>query len=741
MAAAIAAAEQQVAQLQAQKAELEQQLAQMTEQETALTAQKAELTAQLAALDEKQSELDAGEKAAQEEFAAARAEIDLHESTVKEQKEALQAARRQIDDGFVQLQQGEAALAQQSAYGQQQIAAARAELEENREKLEDSQKELREGRADYEKGKREGEEELDEGWEEYRKGEAEAEEEIREARRKVDEIDMADWYVQDRTSLGGYANIGSDADSIEAIAAVFPIVFFIVAILISLTTIARMVEEDRGLIGTYKALGFTDREIRKKYLIYTGAAAGTGSVIGSLVAFLLLPWFIFSIFSTMYLLPEYRYYFIPGYGITGIVLFAGGVITAAWAACRKELQNTPAALMRPRAPKPGMRVFLEKIPAVWKRMSFLNKITARNLFRYKGRMLMTITGIAGCTALLLFGFAINDSVHDLMPRQYEQTAHYDLMAVAEPDGFDVLEKEMKSGEIASYTGAVITSAVLKNTEGKELDAQLIVVPTGKDLTEYITTEAVSGGKRILQDGEVFVTQNAGSVLHMDAGDTFRAQLPDLNRADLTITLLVKNYLGNYVFMTAETYEAAFGTYEPNAVLARFTEAFTDHGSFCGDLDAKEEILTCVSRQDLLKNFDTSFALISMVVYVVIFMSAALAFVVLFTLATTNISERERELATIKVLGFFDREVHLYIDKETLILTAIGIAAGIPTGYAFAQTLTAILNLPSIYLAVSLHPASYALSAALALGFSLIVNAITDRTLNRIDPVEALKSVE
>ena len=740
-AAAIAAAEQQVAELQAQQEALSQQIAQLTEQEAALAVQRDELTAQQAVLAEKQTELDGQEQAAQEQFAAARAEIDAQESQLTEKKAALQAAREQINDGLAQLEAGENAYWQQAAAGRQQIAAARAELEENRKKLEDSEAELIEGRADFEKGKREGEEELAEGWEEYREGEAEAEEKIAEAREKVNDIDMADWYVQDRTSLGGYANIGSDADSIEAIATVFPIVFFVVAILISLTTIARMVEEDRGLIGTYKALGFTDREIRRKYLIYTGAAAGAGSVIGSLAAFLLLPWFICSIFSTMYLLPEYRFFFVPSYGITGIVLFAGGVLTAAWLACRKELQNTPAALMRPKAPKPGMRVFLEKIPAVWKRLSFLNKITARNLFRYKGRMLMTISGIAGCTALLLFGFAIGDSVHDLMPRQYEETAHYDLMAVAEPDSRNVLEEELSGPETASWTEAVITSLVLKNADGKELDAQLIAVPDGRSLEPYMTMETIGGETRVLEDGEIFVTRNAGDVLHLGPGDSFRAQLPDLERADLTVTELVKNYLGNYVYMTAGTYEKLYGEYEPNAALALFEDGFADRGAFCEELENKEEILTCVSRQDLLKNFDTSFALINMVVYVVIVMSAALAFVVLFTLASTNISERERELATIKVLGFYDREVHLYIDKETVILTLIGILAGIPVGYAFAQTLTAILQLPSIYLAVSLHPVSYVVSVAMALGFSLIVNGITDRVLNRIDPVEALKSVE
>ena len=413
---------------------------------------------------------------------------------------------------------------------------------------------------------------------------------------------------------------------------------------------------------------------------------------------------------------------------------------SAWSACRNELRNTPAALMRPRAPKPGMRVFLEKIPPLWKRMSFLNKITARNLFRYKGRMLMTIAGTAGCTALMLFGLAIGDSVHDLMPRQYDQTMHYDLLAVTGPDEYDVLEEALDTEEVSGYTEAFITTVVLKNNADKELSAQLNVVPDGADLTDYITLETIQGEERILQDGEVFVTRNAGIVLGLKAGDLFRAQLPDLDQAELTAAAMVKNYLGNYLFMTEETYEAAYDAYEPNAALAKFS-GNTDQKAFCDRLSEKEEILTCVGTLDLKENFDTSFRLMRMIVYVVIIMSAALAFVVLFTLATTNISERERELATIKVLGFFDPEVHQYINKETLILTGIGILFGIPLGYAFAQTMTSILDLPAIYLAVSLHPSSYLISAGLSVGFALTVNLITDRTLNRIDPVEALKSVE
>lgn len=749
------AAGQQAAAAGQQTAEVQQQLQQIAEQQGTLAQQKAELESQLAvageqrtelqtqlaALQQSETELDGQEQAAQEQLTVAEEELTAQETQLQEQRTALESARTQIDDGRAQLQQGEAVYNQQANQARNQIASARAEIEENRKKLEESEKELEEGRADYEEGRKEGEEELAEGWEEYRKGEAEAEEKLADARARLRDIEMADWYVQDRTSLGGYANIGSDADSIEAIAQVFPIVFFIVAILISLTTIARMVEEDRGLIGTYKALGFTDREIRRKYLVYTGSAGMLGSLIGSVIAFILLPKFIFWIFSTMYLLPAYRYTFLPSYGLAGVLLFIGGVMIAALLACRSELRHTPAELMRPRAPKPGMRVFLERIRPVWKRLSFLNKITARNLFRYKGRLLMTIAGIAGCTALLLFGFAIGDSVHDLLPRQYEQTMHYDLLAVTAPDDIEVLRGAMQNGEIESYLEAGVTSVILQNEEGRELDAQLIVLPQEAALEEYITTEDLDGRIRTVQDGEVLVTQNAGNVLALGAGETFRMQLPDLEHAEPAVTALVKNYLGNYVFMTAATWETWFDSYEPNAVFARFSETCRDQKVFCDMLSEQEGVLTCVSTQELKGNFDASFALINMVVYVVIVMSAALAFVVLFTLATTNISERQRELATIKVLGFYDSEVHRYINKETLILTGIGIVIGIPLGWAFAQTLTSILNLPAIYLAVSLHPVSYFISAALSLGFSLIVNAITDRTLNRIDPVEALKSVE
>lgn len=355
---------------------------------------------------------------------------------------------------------------------------------------------------------------------------------------------------------------------------------------------------------------------------------------------------------------------------------------------------------------------------------------------------MTIFGIAGCMALLLFGFAIKDSVTDLMPRQYEETFVYDLMVVFSADDNEEILSELEAdSDIDACLNVEITSADLKNADGEKADVQLIVIPDGSELSDYIHTKDLEGNDLILRDGDVYITRNAGSVLGFKKGEQVTMQLVDLQEAEIPVTELVENYLGNYVYMTSATFEQYYDEYEANGVLLHFSEQCSDQVSWAKEFGERDGVLSCVSTQELRDQFSTAFVLINMIMYVVIIMSAALAFVVLFTLSTTNISERERELATIKVLGFFNKEVHLYVNKETLILTMIGIILGVPLGNIFAQTLTVILNLPSIYLAVSLHPVSYVIAAVLSFGFALIVNLITNRSLDAINPVEALKSIE
>lgn len=720
--------------------------------------------------------------------------------------EELSAEKTDLDETETQLLAQQEILSQSSRSALAQISAARAQLENGQQSVnagraqyeagkEEGEARLAEARQAYEAGKQEGQQrlrdaqqeleartaeartEIEDGWEEYADSKKEAEKKLTDAQSEIDDIDTAAWYVRDRSSLSGYANIESDADSIEVIGNVFPVVFFIVAVLISLTAVTRMVDEDRGLIGTYKSLGYTDAEIMRKYIAYSAGACAAGSLIGTLMAFVTLPEFIFTIFRVMYLLPEYSLSFVPGYGLAGPLLFMGGILTAVFLSLRNELKCVPAILMRPKAPRAGSRIFLERITPLWKGMSFLNKVTARNLFRYKGRMLMTIFGIAGCISLLLFGFSIRDSVDDLMPRQYDQTFKYDVMAVSTADDYETLlsytnndtpEEENANAETAvdsriqvRIDSVSITKGPEKWTEegsgketgeksesltedrvnkGEEIQATMIVVPDEEDLSSYISLTDMNGNQVSLSDGSIYITQNAGNVLGFNGGAEVSVQLSDLQKAEFRVSGLVRNYLGNYVYMNQSTWEKYYEDFEKNGLLMHLKSGI-DQEIYADNLSSRDGVVSCQSIAKMKASFAGAFQLINAVVYIIIAMSAALAFVVLFTLSTTNISERVRELATIKVLGFYDREVHQYIDRETVILAIIGILLGLPVGRLFAQTLTWILNLPSIYLAVSLHPASYLIAVALTIAFALIVSLFMDRVLDRIDPVTALKSVE
>ncbi|MCR0570807.1 ABC transporter permease [[Clostridium] innocuum] len=554
-------------------------------------------------------------------------------------------------------------------------------------------------------------------------------------------IEHPKWYIQDRSSLSSYSNIESDADSIEAVGTAFPIVFFTVAILIALTTITRMVEEERLLIGTYKALGFRNIEIMKKYLLYAGSACLLGGIIGDIGGFLLLPKFVFSIFQTLYLIPNYSLQFDAWYGIGGIALFTGGILIAVWIAVHEELRHMPAVLMRPKAPRTGARVLLERIRPLWRNLTFLNKVTARNLFRYKKRMLMTVFGIMGCSALVLCAMAINDSVSALIPRQYEHIYRYDLMVMkGDAQGGTKLSTD---DEVSECLALLVDNATIKSSGNKEERVQLMVFSEQADVASYLSLEDLNGDPVTLEKGDVYVTQNASQVLDFSVKDTIRVQNSDLKEVRVKVTGIVQNYLGNTIYMGENTYETLFGSYEDNAVLANFKGNISEQqkDSYVQKLEDRDGVLSVVSTSSMQDAFETSFSLITSVVYLILSMAAALAFVVLFTLSTTNISERVRELATIKVLGFYDKEVHSYVNKETLLLTLLGILVGLPAGTILAQSLTYVLNMPSIHFAVTIRPISYLYTVLLSFGFAVVVNLITNRVLNHIDMVESLKSME
>ena len=661
-------------------------------------------------------------------------------------------ALSQIEAGWVQLWEAE----QELKEGRAQLSDGRGQVIENYQKWQDGVKELDESEQEAllkiadawdeilegEQELLDGEIELEEHQVEYQEERVKAEDKIAEAKQEVADIDMTKWYVQDRTSLSGYVNVDSDTSCIESLSTVFTVVFFVVAILISLTTVTRMVEEERGLIGTYKALGFTDGEIRRKYVVYAVGASVIGAILGDIGGFVVLPEILFIFFRVMYVLPTYTLKFEAVKGIMAGMFFIVGIVGAAFVACHSELKHVPAHLMRPKAPKEGSRVFLEYIKPLWKRMSFLNKVTARNLFRYKKRMFMTLFGIMGCTALLVFGLAIKDSVDALMPLQYENVYSYDLLAAATADDNEKLISYMEDSlEVTEYLNIQVESVKLKNENKDSEKVQLMILPDGADIGNYFDLKNEDLEPINIGNKGIYLTENASRILDLEVGDTAYIQKLDLTQEAIQVTSHVKNYLGNNIYMSQSAYEEIFGVYEPNGVLANLSDSCTNQIGYSEKLASEDWILSSVSTEDLKGTFSQAFTLINIVVYVVLVLAACLAFVVLFTLASINISERERELATIKVLGFFDKEVHSYVNKETLILTAMGILIGLPVGTLLSSMLTDLLDMPSIYFAITIYDRSYWIASGIALGFALIVQFLTDRSLDDIDPVEALKSVE
>ncbi len=686
-----------------------------------------------------QSALDAGMYTYQTEKEAGllklkEAEDELHNAELQLEEgwtqwndawSEMEKGKQELADGWAELLEGEEELNTEEAKAKKEIADAWAEIE-------DGKKELAEGEA-----------ELVDNEEEYQDKKKDAEEKIADAYAKLDDIDMAQWYVQDRSSLSSYSSLKSDMSSIESIGGAFPIVFLVVAILISLTTMTRMVEEERGLIGTYKAMGLSNGAVYRKYLWYCLLACILGGVLGDVCGFIALPKFLLAVLSELYILPVVELRFDLAYGIGGVLLFMVGIVGATVMVCSQELIQMPAALMRPKAPRSGSRVFLERITFIWSHLKFLNKVTVRNLFRYKKRFFMTVFGIMGCTALVLAGFSIKDTVTTMMPKQYDDIYQYDMMAVVDAeDNQELIKLADSEAVITDYVNLEVSNVKVLNSAGESETVQLMVVPDGTLFDGYIRIRDLDSNPVALEATGILITKNAADILDLTPGSKVSVQKLNLDEGEVSVTAVVQNYLGNNIYMEKSQYEQILGDYSPNGILAHLSPECTDHITYAEKvLEDNDIILSSMSMEGIKKDFTKHFALINSVVYMITILAAGLAFVVLFTLSNTNISERARELATIKVLGFYDREVHSYVNKETLILTAIGILVGLPVGWFLSGLLTTALVMPSMYFETYVAPISYGYAIIISFSFALIVNLITNRTLNKINMVEALKSVE
>ncbi len=611
------------------------------------------------------------------------------------------------------------------------------QLDNAEEELELSKKELKDGENELEKNKKEFNEKI-----------ADAESKLNDARAKIAEIENPKWYVLDRNGNTGYSSFIQDTDSIANIGKVFPVIFFIVAALISLTSMTRMVEEQRTQIGTLKALGYNKLQITSKYVLYASLACIIGSILGMSVGFVLLPKIVWKMYSMMYQMGDIQTSFNFEIGSFGFILIVISILGATIYAVIKELIQTPATLMRPKSPKMGKRVFLEKVTFIWKRLSFSRKVTVRNIFRYKKRFLMTIIGIMGCTALIVTGFGIRDSIRAIMPDQYEKVFNYDLQINLKAD----LDKKQKQDFINSLTNddkieklsETYMSSISAINENVEENVQIIVPNNNSDFNTLINlTDVKSKNNLSLPEDGVLLTDKAAQLLGVEAGDNITLKDTDENETNVKVTNVVENYVYHYIYMSKSMYENLYDkSFDSNVILTKdFNLDNETEDNFVKDLMNMPEVASVTRISTAMNMMNDTMKSLNYVVVILIVSAGLLAFVVLYNLSNVNISERIRELATIKVLGFYDKEVYLYITRETIILTAIGLVLGLVAGYFLDFFILETCEINMLRFRKFVAPLSFVFAALITILFTIIVNIVTYFALKKINMIESLKSVE
>lgn len=723
----LAEAQAGLAQAEAQKAQMEQQLAQLKDVNSGSIAQsKQQLDKGQAEYSSGRAELAAGSRelaAGKKQLDEAKAELDDVPAQLQEAKQKLSDARKELDDGWKEYYDGE----EKYADGKQELAEAYTELQSG-------EKDYRAGLREYEDGKAEADEKI-----------ADAQAKIADARRKVADIESCEWYLFGRSYNPGYTGFGQDAERMANLASVFPVIFFLVAALVCLTTMTRMVEEQRVQIGSLKAMGYSGLAISRKYIFYGLLPSLTGGLMGLVIGYILFPKMIFMAYQIMYQVPDIELRAYPGISVFSVLAAVACTTLATLWACLATLRETPASLMRPRTPKAGKRVFLEYIRPLWKRMSFTHKVTARNLFRYQKRFWMTVIGIGGCTALIIAGFGMRSSLLFTMTRQYDELFHYSAQVTLADN---VLSEEREAVEdflssdarIVSYVPATASSATVA-TSGYSTTAYIEVMASdeiGKvvDLFDYKSGEPITMG-----DDGVYINQKLSELLGVKIGDTFF--LDGEGRGDVTVAGIYEHYTGHFIYMTPTYYENALhAESEPNAYLMNFTSDDTDtcNAIFEKLLDLSG-VATTSRMRDTQDTYMHSMERVDFVVVIIILAAAALAMVVLFNLSNINITERQRELATIKLLGFYDREVSAYVYRENIVLTVFGILIGCFMGHWLHIYLVRSTEIDLMMFGRQTKATAYLYAAILTTIFSFLVNVLAHFRMKKIDMVESLKSAE
>ena len=738
----------------AQKAELETTFTQAEEQKQSLQNTLNEIVVNLQTVEEKynlvleqlkkpdlseteksilekaKAELETNKQQLETGKAQTEAGIQTIENQVTEGRNQLASAEAQIESGKKQIQSQEKTLNSKKASAKSQIESAKAKIEESKKELEAGEAELAQSEAEFQSKIQE------------------AEGKLIDAKEEVNKIENPTWYILDRSDNAGYSSFIQDTESIENLSIVFPIVFFAIAVLVSLTSMTRMVEEERQEIGTLKALGYNTFHIVFKYILYASLACIIGAIIGMNIGFQLLPRIIWSMYEMMYTMPSIIVSFNYENAMLGLSIIYICIVGATIYAILREAKSVPATLLRPKSPKLGKRVLLERVTFIWKRLNFSHKVTVRNIFRYKKRFLMTIIGIFGCTSLILAGFGLKDSISKILPYQYENIFQYDMQVALKTTLTDEQRQNaitnLKENEkITDVVESKILSETAQNGENEE-DVQIVIPESKEEIKKVINIIDLETEEKIECNQEgVIITDKLSELIDVKVGDTIKIKDSDGNEKEVKITNIAENYISHYIYMSKEYYENLYQEqYNTNVLFVKDNNLTEDEEEeISKEIIAKNEVSTISLTSNVLKTLDDTMNSLNYVVVILIVSAGLLAFVVLYNLSNVNISERIRELATIKVLGFYDREVYSYITRETILLTIIGIIPALIGGYILNFYIIGTCEIDMLRFVKVIDPLSYLYAILITAVFSIIVNIFTYFALKKIDMISSLKSVE
>ncbi len=681
--------------------------------------------------DENLKEINAGIAECNTQKAQLNTQLSSIIAEIASGENKLQEGQKQLTEGWNKIQASKTELANKKIEAEREIKKAEQEIK-------DGKKEVQDGKKELENAKKEFDEKI-----------TEAEEKLIDAREKVNDIKKAKWYIWNRNDNTGFNSYSQDSGNIEKLGEVFPVVFFIIATLISLTTMSRMVEEERVQIGTLKALGYNKLQIMSKYIIYSLLASVIGGIFGSMFGMKFLPYVIITMYGMMYDMPILALDFNLVYAILGVGIMVLCIVGATIFTASKELVSTPAEMMRPKSPKAGKRVLLEKIPFIWNKLSFTQKVTLRNMFRYKKRFLMTVVGIMGCTALILAGFGLKDSISGIMDFQYIDIYNYDMLIglkdTLTQDEITSLVIDLENNEkIDKITKAHMLSYNICNNDLQE-EAQIFIVENSNDLDKVINLKDLKSGEKLnLNDDEIIITDKLASLIEAKVGDTIQMQDSEGNIFEAKVGGITEHYINHYIYMTNALYTKIFNEeLSPNILLATYTQKLVENeeNNLSETLLKNAKVSSVTLSSYLITIMDDTLSAMNIVVYILIASAGLLAFIVLYNLANINISERIRELATIKVLGFYDKEVYNYVTREIVLLTIIGIIVGLLFGYVLNSFILGTCEIEILRFKRVIEIPSYIFASIITIIFTYIVNFITYFSLKKVNMIESLKSVE